>query len=481
MVGYGQGFAALGREVEVASLPVTGVFPAWLDGTLVRNGPATFELGTQTLRHWFDGLAMLHRFSFADGAVSYANRYLQSPDYIYARAYGKLGYAQFATDPCRSLFKRVTSLFSPQKEQFGHNASVNVGVVADRFVAWTETPLPVEFDPRTLRTLGVFDFDDDWNAITTTPHPHTDPATGDAFNNTVAFGPTSAYKVYRIPAGSRRRMPVATVPVREPSYMHSFSQTARYVVLAEYPLVVDPLELLRDGIAHGTSFAENLRWKPERPTVFVVIDKADGAVVGRYPCDPFFSFHHVNAFERGGELVLDLLAYADASVVRSLYLDVLRHPTGDHSPAPPTTLRRYRLPLASRGGRPSCEVVSDEVMELPRIDDRRVAADYRYMYATGTREGQPYAFQNQLVKVDIRRGDAYTWYVEDCYPGEPVFVPSPDSHAEDDGVVLSVVLDAPKGTSFLLVLDARTFEEIARAEVPHHIPFGFHGQYFPNV
>jgi carotenoid cleavage dioxygenase-like enzyme len=33
------------------------------------------------------------------------------------------------------------------------------------------------------------------------------------------------------------------------------------------------------------------------------------------------------------------------------------------------------------------------------------------------------------------------------------------------------------GTSFLLALDAETFEEQGRTLVPHHIPFGFHGQY----
>ena len=49
--------------------------------------------------------------------------------------------------------------------------------------------------------------------------------------------------------------------------------------------------------------------------------------------------------------------------------------------------------------------------------------------------------------------------------------------AEDGGVVLSVVLDATAGRSFLLVLDAGSFEELARADAPHHIPFGFHGQY----
>ena len=48
---------------------------------------------------------------------------------------------------------------------------------------------------------------------------------------------------------------------------------------------------------------------------------------------------------------------------------------------------------------------------------------------------------------------------------------------EDDGVLLSVVLDSRTERSFLLVLDARSLEELARAEVPHHIPFGFHGQF----
>ena len=29
----------------------------------------------------------------------------------------------------------------------------------------------------------------------------------------------------------------------------------------------------------------------------------------------------------------------------------------------------------------------------------------------------------------------------------------------------------------MLALDAKTLTEMARADVPHHIPFGFHGQF----
>lgn len=35
----------------------------------------------------------------------------------------------------------------------------------------------------------------------------------------------------------------------------------------------------------------------------------------------------------------------------------------------------------------------------------------------------------------------------------------------------------PAQRSFLLVLDARTMEEVGRASVPQPVPFGFHGQY----
>jgi len=50
---------------------------------------------------------------------------------------------------------------------------------------------------------------------------------------------------------------------------------------------------------------------------------------------------------------------------------------------------------------------------------------------------------------------------------------------QDDGLVTSMVTGAD-GKGFLLVLDASTFEEIARAKLPYGLPYGFHNQYFPS-
>jgi carotenoid cleavage dioxygenase-like enzyme len=61
------GFSTLERELTADQLELSGTLPAWLAGSLLRTGPAKFELGEQRMRHWFDGLAMLHRFTISDG------------------------------------------------------------------------------------------------------------------------------------------------------------------------------------------------------------------------------------------------------------------------------------------------------------------------------------------------------------------------------------------------------------------------------
>jgi len=83
----------------------------------------------------------------------------------------------------------------------------------------------------------------------------------------------------------------------------------------------------------------------------------------------------------------------------------------------------------------------------------------------------------KIARIDTETGESTAWSQPGCYPGEPVFVAEPGAEAEDDGVLLSVVLDAQAESSFLLVLDAATLEPLARAVVPHVIPLGFHGQF----
>ena len=100
------GFTSLDTEIDVDDLPIQGTIPGWLRGSLTRNGPAHYEVGEKSFRHWFDGQAMLHRFSVADGRVSYRNRFLRTESLRMAREEGRIGFSEFATDPCLSWFAR---------------------------------------------------------------------------------------------------------------------------------------------------------------------------------------------------------------------------------------------------------------------------------------------------------------------------------------------------------------------------------------
>jgi beta,beta-carotene 9',10'-dioxygenase len=459
---YRLGFQDLEEEGVVDALEIEGSVPGWLQGSLLRTGPAKYHVGDRSVNHWFDGLAMLHRFAFADGDVTYRNRFLESRAYRTAKQTGEISYSEFATDPCRSLFKRVQSIFSPK---ISDNANVNISRLGEEYVSMTETPLPVIFDRSTLAAAGVASPAPGQH---TTAHPHLDPKTGEGVFYATKFGPRTSYRLYAR-ADTKAQREVAKLAVSRPAYMHSFGMTDRYAVLAECPLVVNPPAIPLSG----RPFIENFRWRPERGTRFIVFDRQAGKVRAEVQGEPFFCFHHVNAFEEDGELVVDLTAYEDDSIVSCFYLDGLR---GGTVAFPKAELRRYRLPLD--GGDARRETIA-EGFELPRINYRACnGRPYRFVYGNYGPVGETGTFLTQIQKADVSTGEVSEWSEDGCYPGEPVFVPAPQASAEDEGVLLSVVLDARSETSFLLVLDSRDLGEIARARVPHAIPFGFHGQFF---
>ena len=191
----------------------------------------------------------------------------------------------------------------------------------------------------------------------TTAHPHHDPERNELVNYIARFSRVSEYVLYGLPAGSSQRRVIARLPVERPAYMHAFGMSGRHLILAEYPLRVNPLRLAFSG----KPFIQNYEWKPEEGTTFQVIDRETGRLRGSYETDAFFCFHHVNAFERdeGRELVIDLIAYEDASVIDALYLDETRparRPSADGAaPLRDRPRRRCREPAeAGRRTRSNC-------------------------------------------------------------------------------------------------------------------------------
>lgn len=460
------GFGKTEKELDIEQLPIQGSLPEWLCGELIRNGPGTFSVGEDQYRHWFDGLAMLHRFSFKAGQVSYRNKFLDCKAYREALKTNRIRYSEFATNPDFSVLDLFKMIFqSPMTD----SAKVSVARIKEKVLALSETSKQVQFDPNTLLSLADFNFDSKINRHVTTVHPLHDPFKDLDYNITTRFNRISRYRILQV-GESQNPSLQASIPAKEVSYMHSFGMSPNYFILTEFPFLVNPLKILFSN----RPFIENYRWKPEQGTKVHVVNRQTGSLEKTLVCDPFFAFHHVNAFERDGLIIMDIVCYPDADIIPSFYLDRIFE--GNRT-LPLGEIRRYTINLAT--SEIHYEVKSKEGIELPRYDEKNFSmnGDYRYVYGVGVNDQKPESFYNQLVKIDIESGASLNWYREGNYPGEPVFIAKPGRMSEDEGVIVSVVLNEEKANSFLLVLDASDFKELARAEVPHPILFGYHGSH----
>ena len=464
------GFKRAKGEFSFNQLPVTGKIPEWLEGTLFRNGPGTFTVGNETYRHWFDGLAMLHKFTIKNGQVSYANKFLQCDAYDEAMKTGRIQYSEYATDPSRSITGKVFAVFD---QRITDSAKVNIEKIGAKYLALGETSEQVEFDPNTLDTLGRYHYEEKYKQHITTVHPQFDFSQNMVYQLVTRFSRVSHYRFVRIAPNGKIHV-VGEIPVSKPAYMHSFGMSSKYLILTEFPFVVQPLSLL----FQIRPFIENFKWKPKKGTTITIMDRGSGKVVSKLKTDAFFAFHHVNAFEIGDELVFDINGYPDTGIINAFYLDKLKD---KRSEIPFGDLRRYRIDLKTKKIR--MELLSDENLELSNFDYRRfnLDGDYQYIYAVGLNEQKRAGFYNQLVKIDIKKHSSKNWFKENVFPGEPIFVGKPRRNKEDDGVILSVILDDHAEKSLLLILDAETFTELATVEIPHPILFGYHGAYFSEL
>ena len=91
------------------------------------------------------------------------------------------------------------------------------------------------------------------------------------------------------------------------------------------------------------------------------------------------------------------------------------------------------------------------------------------------------------MQFDVQGKGRQVWYSHGCI-GEPVFVPrlgwrGAAEGSEDDGFVVVQLYVPEKHITEFVVLDAKDLAQgpLARIVLKHHIPFGFHGTFTPEV
>ena len=462
------GFVSLTEEYDLSDLLIQGTIPAWLKGNLLVTGPAQFEIGSSTMKYWFDGFAMLHRFTIEEGKVAYKNRFLQSTYYQTCIKHGRVPQG-FAEGAKKSWFSRIASAFATPETY--DNGNMNIYAVGNHIMSATESTTPRRIDPHTLQTLELFSYNDMFESHLTTAQPRYDATTNEMLNFSVQFGTSSFYHVYTLNQATGQHTIIASLPVERPAYMRTLSITQHYCILTEIPFTVNPMDLL---FAAG-SFIESYKWQPKMGTKIILIDRTSGKIVGTYTTEPFFMFNHVNAFEEQDERsMLDVITYQNPEVIKSTLLSHLRNSKPQTYPL--SELKRYRITPTTKSV--SSQLLSKKSVEFPAINQAYALKPYRYMYALGSEHQTQFA--HQLVKIDIQTGEYLVWQEDGCYAGQPTFVAAPEAQREDDGILFSIVLDSKKTNFVFVTIRCTTDERGRRVLLPHHIPLGTKGTFFPN-
>eukprot|EP00057_Strongylocentrotus_purpuratus_P028214 XP_011682688.1 PREDICTED: retinal Mueller cells isomerohydrolase [Strongylocentrotus purpuratus] len=451
---------------------IIGTIPSWLKGNLLRNGPGQFEVGEESVDHLFDGLSFLHRFIIEGGEVKYQGRFLRSDIYEKAMKHQRLVFSGFGTparhpDPCKTLFQRIFSIF---EMEFPDNCNplTRDSVAQERSMS------------DKLDVLDTVDIEKLVGVHTATAHPHCG-RDGTTYNLGTTFSMRCKYCVIQVPPISKKNAGenamsgasiLSSIPASSynPTYYHSFGISENYIIFVEQPLHINLFKVMLFSKLLGTRpMTECMEYHPDSKVRFHLIRRDDGTVIStHYTADAFFCFHHCNAYETddGKDVVVDMCCFEDDDVLKRSTMDNIRK---GNLHVEDCVVRRYVLPLGaetkeggdnlvtmvdseatatlSPDGSIHCipEQLCDVSLELPQVNYADFnGRDYQYLY--------------------VRVGNMQKNKICFCF----LCI----------GVILSCVtnLADDKQPPFLLVLDARTLTEIARAVIPLPISlFGIHG------
>ncbi|XP_007452601.1 PREDICTED: beta,beta-carotene 15,15'-monooxygenase [Lipotes vexillifer] len=513
------------EQLEPLRARVTGRIPAWLQGTLLRNGPGMHTVGETRYNHRFDGLALLHSFTIRDGEIYYRSKYLRSDTYNANIEANRIVVSEFGTmaypDPCKNIFSKAFSYLSHTIPDFTDNCLINIMKCGEDFYATTETNYIRKINPQTLETLEKVDYRKHVAVNLATSHPHYDDA-GNVLNigtSIVDKGKTK-YVIFKIPAtvsggGKKGLSPlkrmevfcsIASRSLLSPSYYYSFGVTESYIVFLEQPFKMDILKMAT-AYLRGMSWASCLAFHREDKTYIHIIDqRTRKPVLTKFYTDPMVVFHHVNAYEEDGCLLFDVIAYEDSSLYQLFYLANLDKDFEENSRLTSVpALKRFAVPLhmdknAEAGSNliklssttaRALKEKEDQVycqpellyegLELPRINYTHNGKQYRYVFAAEV-QWSPILTKILIIKYDILTKSSLKWGEVHCWPVEPVFVPTPGAKDEDHRIILSAIVSTdPQKLPFLLVLDAKSFTELARASVDVEMHLDLHGLFIPGA
>ncbi|GAA4704877.1 carotenoid oxygenase family protein [Phytohabitans rumicis] len=453
-------FAPWTAQDEAYGLEVVGQLPPDLSGALFRvSSNPRLQPRNVDRYHWWEGDGMVCAVYLRDGRAAYRSRWVETASMRVEVAAGEAIYSGFVNGGTPG---RLPDGAPPAKNV----ANTNVGVFDDHLIVYYEGGLPHRLHPQTLETLGTYDFHGGVDVLCTA-HFKIDPDTGDMLFF-AATGPVITW--YRADAKTGQVIDKHTFEIGVPVLMHDFAVSDTYAIF-----FVTPAQFRLDLVAQGRPGVIWDESATPHGAQIVLLDRRTHQVTRHDVGGQFANTHFFNAYEAGGELVIDghRITRLGTPAAR------LDAPLASHEWFPPALPYRWRVDL--RTGRAREEMVSGIAGEFPRINDAYTGRKHRYGYFVTTRGLAGDTMTDGLARHDYLLDSTAVVEGPDglTSPSEPIFVARDGARGEDGGYLLSVWWNRSTNLSELLIHDAADLRRtpLARVKLPARVPFGFHGNW----
>lgn len=447
----------LHEEVNATELVVlSGTIPTDIDGVYLRNTENQVHEPLGRF-HPFDGDGMIHQIEFRDGKASYRNRYVRTRGFEAEQEAGASLWGGLA-DPVQLAKRPGWGAHGALKDSSSTDVVVHAGKALSTFYQCGEG---YRLDPLTLEQEGVAA----WVPIDgISAHPKVDEATGELlfFN----YSKHAPFLHFGVVGPDNRLKHYQAVETPGPRLPHDMAFSANYAILNDLPVFWDA-ELLKRNI-HVVRKHEGLKSR------FALVPRAGGEPIW-FEAEPTYVLHWLNAYEEGDEVILD--GYFQEDPVPEPHKDAL--PGFEHMMAfldqacLKPRLHRWRFNLKT--GQTTEQRLDDRTLEFGTFNAKFAGRKYRYVYSTTAEPG--WFLFNGFVKSDLETGASTSFTLpKGVYASESPFAPKIGAVDEDDGYLVSFLMDENTGTSECVLLDAKHIEDgpVCRIALPHKICSGTH-------
>jgi carotenoid cleavage dioxygenase-like enzyme len=469
------GFRSVYDELRDVPVTISGTLPTDLEGVYIRNGTNPQFDPMRARYQMFDGPGMLHQIQIKGGRATYSNTYVRTKRFQIERQAGReiymtMGEMLTGGKPALDKWEWLKSQFKDGAlEDLKFSGTGNGTAIQfhhGKLYTFNEAGYPFVLSSRMEGNHLVIDgtgHHENWNGKLTGPfsaHPAIDPDTGDMYS--VA---TNRYDgsitIVHVSKGELVRSLNYQQPRNHMAWIHECCITENYIIFADISMRVDRDGLLREG---GSMYY----FDSEYPMRFGVLPRnfdQHTQIKWISTSKPGVIWHLVNAWEEKqpdgrSHIVLFAPRFADYPPHVPIHT-----PEETHS-----YLSKWIMDPVKG------ELLEDRVLLSWGYERNSFNVGFRgrpnrYCYLLDEqRDG--YMGKGALKYDYVEERELRYVDYGDNYGGEPLFVPRTGAKDEDDGYVFDLLMQEEK--SEVLLLDAKSMDEVCRLELPRRVPFGVH-------